>query len=556
LVLLWSLILVVLAIALGVGACRLRRPTSLRIIQSQYAGAVWVLAHALLAAGAVAALRAALGLVAGDSGLGSPWELLVRGEVVALVAVLLLVGLADTETPRALLLACAAGAAMASGLLSVALQALAVPLEPDAIVGAAAAAALAPLLLSVSGRARLIARARSAAVMEAEDQLLVVDEGGRVIHASDGARRTLKLRSSDEPPLPSALTRLVRDSHPRRARFRTRSGRILDAWGTRRHSRGPLSRVRGILIRDVTGHYRDKQRLVRLAHYDSLTGLANRRLFLESLTEILEDAGRDASHVGLLYIDLDDFKSINDSLGHGAGDRLLEIVSERFRVGLGADEVGRFGLTDSQLHAARLSGDEFAVIVCQLSSPQPVYDLADWILKFLAQPVELGDRTIRSSASIGIAIFPDDGRNVDSLMGRADTALYSAKARGRRRYARFDASFDKNAERSRQIESGLQRAIQRHELRLFYQPKVDLRTGTVAGLEALMRWKNAELGDVGPAEFIPVAEECGLVTDLGTWALQRACCQIRDWRESGFSVVPVAVNVSSHQFNDFDPNPW
>jgi diguanylate cyclase (GGDEF)-like protein len=549
---LWSLILVLLAIALGAGACRLRRPTTLRILQPQYAGAVWATAHALLAAGAVTAVRMALGVVAGDSGLGGPWELLVRGEVVALVAVLLLVGLAETETPRALLLACAAGAALASGLLSAALRSLGAPLEPDALVGAAAAAVLAPLLLSAAGRARLIARARSAAVAGAGDQLLVVDEAGRVLHASDVTRRTLKLSSCNEPPLPSALTRLIGDTHPHRARFRTRSGRILDAWGTRGHSRGPLARVRGILIRDVTRHYRDKERLVRLAHYDSLTGLANRRLFLETLTEALEDADRDASLVGLLYIDLDDFKSINDSLGHGAGDRLLEVVSERFRVSLGIDEVGRFGLTDSQLHTARLSGDEFAVIVSQLSSPQPVYDLADWILKFTAQPFELGDRTIRSSASIGIAISPDDGRDVDSLMGHADTALYSAKARGRRRYARFDASFDKNAERSQQIESGLRRAIERHELRLFYQPKVDVRTGTVTGLEALMRWRSTELGDVGPAEFIPVAEECGLVSDLGTWALRRACHQIRDWRESGFSVVPVAVNISSHQFNEVD----
>lgn len=549
---LWSLILVLLAIALGVGACRLRRPVSLRILQPQYTGAVWATAHALLAAGAVTAVRLALGVIAGDSGLGSPWELLVRGEVVALVAVLLLVGLAETETSRTLVLACAAGAALASGLLSAALGALGASLEPGSLVGASAAAALAPLSLSAAGRARLIARARNAAVADAGDQLLVVHEDGRVLHASEVTRRLLKLRGAADPPLPPALTRLIDDTHPRRARFRTRSGRILDAWGTRKHSRGLLARARGILIRDVTRHYQDKQRLVRLAHYDSLTGLANRRLFLEILTELLEDAKRDSSLVGLLYIDLDDFKSINDTLGHGVGDRLLEVVSERFRVGLAADEVGRFGLDDSQLHIARLSGDEFAVIVSDLSSAQPVYDLADWILQLVAEPFDLGDRSLRSSASIGFAVSPEDGRDVDSLIGHADTALYSAKARGRRRYARYDASFDKDAERSRQIERGLREAIERHELRLFYQPKVDVQTGAVTGLEALMRWRSPELGDVGPAEFIPVAEERGLVTDLGTWALRRACRQIHDWREAGFAVVPVAVNVSSHQFNEID----
>lgn len=497
-------------------------------------------------------MRAALGIVAGDSGLGPPWELVARGEVVALLAVALLVWFAEGETSRKLRLGVAVGAAVTSGLLSSALHALGVRLEPEPLTGAAVAALLAPLLLSAGARARLIAQVRKAAMNGAGDHILVVGTDGRLLDASETARRTLKLESSSGSALPRPLARIVRDEVARRARLRTSSGRVLDAWGTRRRDRGPLARARGILVRDVTGRYRDERRLVRLAHYDSLTGLPNRRLFLETLGKVLEGAGKPSSIVGLLYIDLDDFKSINDSLGHGAGDQLLEVVSEGLRGVLKPERVAHLGLGESQLHAARLSGDEFAVIVSGLSNPQLVYDLADWILELVAQPVELGDSSLKASASIGVAISPEDGRDVDSLIAHADTALYSAKSRGRRRFVRYEASFDAQAERNRSVEAGLRRAIERDELRLFYQPKVDVRTGLVTGMEALMRWSSSELGDVGPAEFIPVAETRGLVTALGTWALQRACRQIREWQDSGFTVVPVAVNVSSHQFSEVD----
>ena len=536
---------------LGFAATRLRRPCATGTLRARGWNAAWLLAQALLAGATVCLASAGLGLAAdaiAPSAALAPW---MRPEFIALAAMGLLLWFGESETPRSMLLAVAALAAAGSAMLAPALESLGLRLEPSPLTGAVCAGALAPLLLSEANRGRLIARVRTAATVAAGDHVLVVDHDGRVLHGSDAVWRKLNLQATQDAKLQKSLARVVRDGHGRRARFRSKSGKILDAFGTVRRRSGPLARARGILIRDVTTSYRDEKRLTQLANYDSLTGLANRRLFLQTLTRILaDDSG--APGVGLLYIDLDGFKSVNDSLGHGAGDRLLEVVSRRLQAGTRPDEVARFGLGSSPLHAARLSGDEFAVVVPGVLDSQSLNGLAEWILESISRPVEIGDRPLTPSASIGIAAAPEDGDDVDTLIRHADMALYCAKTRGRRRYARYEASFDADAERAREVETGLRRALEREELQLYYQPKVDVATGTVTGLEALMRWSSAELGDVGPGEFIPVAERRGLVTELGCWALDRACRQIREWRESGFTVVPVAVNVSSQQFNESD----
>jgi diguanylate cyclase (GGDEF)-like protein len=529
-------------------------PAAIQAVAHAATGA-WILGNAVLTAGAVTALGMALGVAMGDGPPAAPWDVLLSGEVLALAGVALLIWFAEAETSRGLLLLGAGAAAGLTAASSPLVASFGVPLQPGTAGAALAAAVLAPLLLSAGSRAMLITRVRKAAMNAAGDHIMVIDSTGGLMHATEETRKTLGLggRTGAGGTLPNALLQLVRDEQARRARLRTKSGRMLEAWATRSLARGPLKRARGMLIRDITGRYRDERRLVKLAHYDSLTGLANRRLFLETLTKELDSANRTGSRTALFYIDLDDFKNINDSLGHGAGDMLLEALAERFQTYLRPDEVAQFGIgADAPLMVARLSGDEFAVIAPRLSDGQTAYDLARWILELVSRPVELSDRTLIASASIGIAMCPEDGNDLDTLIRHADTALYAAKSKGRRRFARYEASFDEKADRARSLEEGLRHAIERDELRLFYQPKVDTRTGAVVGFEALLRWKNADLGDVGPAEFIPVAEERGLITELGGWCLHKACGQMREWMDAGFEVVPVAVNVSSHQFTETD----
>ena len=490
----------------------------------------------------------------GDAPLEAPWDVLTRTDVVGLMAVALLVWFAEAETSRGLLLCGAALSAGATAASSPYLERLGLPVHLGPIEAAGIAAVLAPVILSTSSRARLVSRIRTAAMKTAGDHILVVDAKGRLLHASTEARTRLNLAagSGSGGVLPDALQQLLRDGQARRGRLRTGSGHMLEAWTTPSPARGALARARGVLVRDVTGSYRDERRLVKLAHYDSLTGLANRRLFLETLSKVLEDSARSSFRAALFYIDLDDFKTINDSLGHGAGDQLLGALADRFRTGLGPEDVARFGLSGSPLTVARLSGDEFAVVAPRIPDGQAAGDLAGWILELVARPLEIGPRTLKVSASVGIAMCPEDGRDLDTLIRHADTALYAAKSKGRRRYARYETSFDEKADRAARLERGLRQAIERDELRLYYQPKVDAQSGIVVGLEALMRWKSADLGDVGPAEFIPVAEDRGLVTDLGTWALGQACRQLRAWKDAGLAIVPVAVNVSSHQFSEAD----
>ncbi len=506
------------------------------------------LLFAALTAAGLSACQFALGAVASHWAPAATLPPAWLGMGAGLASIAALIWLSEVETSRRIRLGLAATAVLLHTALSQALIALGLRLEPGAPIAAVLAAVLAPAAWTWQSRGHLIDRVRRRAVATAGDEILIVDPQFRVLQASAVALGLLKVEPGSRD-LPASLTRLLKGDEPRCVRLRTRGGEmILEAWTTAAHGGGP----RGIVLRDVTDRTRDEKRLLHLAHYDSLTRLANRRLFLESLTRTLEDAQADGSLVGLFYIDLDGFKSINDSLGHGAGDQLLEVVADRFRRIATPAELAGLGLGQKPLHIARLSGDEFAITVPGLPNAHLAYDLATRVLDVLAQPVTIDDQTLRPSASIGIAIGPDDGDTVDGLIGHADTALYTAKSRGRSRYARYENTFDEAGERKREIEKGLQSAIERGELRLCYQPKVDLRTGVVSSFEALMRWRNAELGDVSPGEFIPVAEDRGLVTELGTWAIEEACRQMNAWREDGFSVVPVAVNVSSHQFAEGD----
>ena len=323
----------------------------------------------------------------------------------------------------------------------------------------------------------------------------------------------------------------------------------VEIWISEKIANTALFGIRGLAVRDVTAQERGQRHLVQLAHYDSLTGLGNRRLFVDRLEREIQKARDRTAKVALLYIDLDRFKDVNDTLGHGAGDDLLKTLARRFQKAL---EKPPEQLSETRSHVYRLAGDEFAIIISRPDSVEHIEEVAQTVLNVIGEPMSVADHTIASSGSVGIALFPEHADDVEDLVKHADSALYVAKDLGRARFIFYEPSFSSEADRSHKIAQELRNAIANEELMLHYQPKVELETDTVEGFEALLRWYSAELGFVGPSEFIPVAEDRGMISEIGAWCLTEACRQIRVWQNAGFNVVPVSVNVSSAQFRDSD----
>ena len=288
---------------------------------------------------------------------------------------------------------------------------------------------------------------------------------------------------------------------------------------------------------DVTELRQKDDQLKRMAYQDSLTGLPNRLLLADRLGQSIEQAKRGHTKVALLFIDLDNFKVVNDSLGHNVGDTLLRLVAERLQSSL------RKGDT-----IARAGGDEFVVICPEVHGGAEVAEVAEKLIAQLAVPFRLGHTPVRVGASIGLALFPGDGEDLTTLMMAADTAMYRAKADGRNSFRFFDASMMSAAVERLQLESALRRALASGEFELHYQPKIDLRTGLVLGSEALIRWNSKDRGLISPTAFIPAAEEMGLIGEIGDWVLAEACRQLRDWKNQGLPPLSVAVNVSARQF--------
>lgn len=287
---------------------------------------------------------------------------------------------------------------------------------------------------------------------------------------------------------------------------------------------------------DITERKHAEQKLLHLAQHDALTDLPNRVLYRNILVQGLAQARRREWLVAVLFIDLDRFKHVNDSLGHTAGDRLLRTVAARVRECLRASDT-----------IARLSGDEFGVILPDMKAPEDAVRAAGKILESLSKPIHLGVREVSISASIGIAIFPRDGADPDTLIANADAAMYQAKALGRSQYQFFTPELNLKATRFLELETRLRRAIAEDELELHYQPRASVSTGKVTGVEALLRWQPSPGTYLSPAEFIPVLEETGLILEVGRWVLQRACQQVKLWESVGISGLTVAVNVSARQ---------
>jgi diguanylate cyclase (GGDEF)-like protein len=285
-----------------------------------------------------------------------------------------------------------------------------------------------------------------------------------------------------------------------------------------------------------------------LAYYDSLTGLPNRLSYKERLAQALEQARRGGRLVAAFFIDLDHFSRINDTLGHEAGDQLLQQVAARLRASC-RDREDEVGPAEAALapDVARLGGDEFTVIIPGLSRPEDAAKLARRILSGLAHPFRVSGQEIFVNASIGIAIYPDDGEDLETLLMHADTAMYKAKEQGGSSYQAYSRAMNASALQRLTLENALRRALERSEFELHYQPIVDGMTGVPIGAEALVRWRHPELGLLLPSEFVPLAEENGLIVPLGEWVMHEACTRNRAWQAAGLSPIRVVVNLSSRQ---------
>ncbi len=292
-------------------------------------------------------------------------------------------------------------------------------------------------------------------------------------------------------------------------------------------------------------------RLHKLAFYDGLTGLPNRTLFLDRLEMVLQMGKRHGQAGALLFLDVDHFKRINDTLGHKVGDHLLKLLSQRMTACLRAtDTVARLHCQDV---IARMGGDEFSVILPCLEQPDEATTVALRLAEQLTQPIDVDGNQVSLTTSIGITYFPEDGNDVETLLKNADLAMFNAKHKGPNAVMFYQESMNIAVMKRLTMENHLRQAIMRNEFSLHYQPQISLSTGQFTGFEALLRWNSPELGAVPPLDFIPLAEENGMIVTIGEWVLRTACAQARSWIEQGLPLQRMAVNVSLRQFlhNEF-----
>ena len=292
-----------------------------------------------------------------------------------------------------------------------------------------------------------------------------------------------------------------------------------------------------VWVQDITERKQMENTIRQMAYYDSLTGLPNRNLLNDRLAVALANASRNNQKVAILFLDLDHFKTINDSLGHEAGDQLLQQVSMRIKKVLRKQDT-----------IARMGGDEFIILIPGLTDTDHTARLAEKILDAVTPVLKIGDNELYIGCSIGISIFPDDGMEIKTLLKNSDLAMYRAKEKGRNTFQLYTPAMNFKAMERLAVEKNLRKALDREEFELHYQPKINLKSGEIAGMEALIRWDSPELGLVMPHQFIPIAEETRLIIQMGHWVLVTACRQAKIWQESGFPQIPISVNLSVVQF--------
>jgi diguanylate cyclase (GGDEF)-like protein/PAS domain S-box-containing protein len=296
-----------------------------------------------------------------------------------------------------------------------------------------------------------------------------------------------------------------------------------------------------IVFRDVSVARAMAQQITHSAEHDFLTGLPNRMLLNDRISQAIASARRHTKQVAVLFLDLDGFKHINDSLGHPVGDKLLQSIATRLAaIVRGADTVSRQG------------GDEFVVLLPDLQQPEDAVVMAGRILREVAHPHSVDQYELHVTTSIGVSVFPDDGMDAETLIKNADTAMYQAKENGRQSVQFFKPAMNARAVERQSIEESLRRALEREEFTLHYQPKISIKTGAITGAEALIRWTHPSRGPISPAQFIPIAEDCGLILPIGRWVLRHATLQAQAWVTAGLRPMTMAVNVSAVEFRDDD----
>lgn len=348
--------------------------------------------------------------------------------------------------------------------------------------------------------------------------------------------------ADDRSALQGKLDELCRGAGRRTLDCRTLSTppRVLQLQIESEWTADGLGRLRGT-VQDVTSSREAEAHIHYLARYDTLTGLPNRSAWIEQGTLALRSAARHSDRFAVLFLDLDNFKTINDSLGHFTGDRMLEAVARRLSACVRTEDL-----------LARLGGDEFVALLPRITGPEDAATVARKMLETLATALEIDDHELRPSVSIGIALFPDDGDTMETLLKHADTAMYGAKAAGRNNYQFFTPEMNIRATERLLLENALRRAIANDALSLHYQPQIDTASGRTCGCEALVRWTDPAHGAISPARFIPVAEDSGLIIPLGDWVLREACRQQVRWLRAGLGEVCIAVNISALQFQRDD----
>ena len=349
-------------------------------------------------------------------------------------------------------------------------------------------------------------------------------------HPEDAERMRQSMRRLFDDQVPIDEEFRLRCKNGSYCWFRGRGHAVWDARGKPLHFAGSIT--------DINGYKENELRLLYLADHDVLTSLPNRRLFLYRLCQGISGARDSARSLAVLFIDLDRFKQINDVLGHDAGNQVLCEAAKRIR-----------GSVRDEDTVSRLGGDEFTVLLEGVEAESRVSAVADRIRSELNRPFALAEREVYVSASIGIAAFPRDGESAEELLKRSDVAMYQAKKHGGDNHQFYSAESETRISRGLDMEARLRRALEHGELEVYYQPQVGFASGEINSVEALLRWNNPELGWVPPAQFIPLAEETGLIHPIGVWVLESACAQARAWQDAGLKPIKMCINVSARQLD-------
>jgi diguanylate cyclase (GGDEF)-like protein/PAS domain S-box-containing protein len=402
-------------------------------------------------------------------------------------------------------------------------------------------------------------KAQLAAIVESSNDAIVVkDLNGIITSWNAGAERIFGYQASEI--IGCSISTLIppdRMEEETKIMGLIKSGRLADHFETVRWGKGekpidvsvtvsPVKDVTGKIIgaskvaRDITQRKESQERIQYLAHYDPLTGLPNRTLLADRMRVAMGNAARYSFRLALLFVDLDRFKLVNDSLGHEIGDKLLKIVAERMR------SIVR--LTDT---VGRMGGDEFIVLLSQIEAPEDAARVAEKLIGAVSQPYKVEPHELILTTSIGISIYPDHGKEASSLLRNADASMYSAKEAGRNQYRFYSEESTSRATERLSLERDLRRAVEQNEIYSVYQPQIELATSRVIGVEAFMRWRHPSRGLISPATFIPLAEDTGLILPLGERVLRESCARARHWSDSGFDI-GVSVNVSAVQFRQED----